>query len=333
LRLSREDFEKDIVEYLSNPIKHGVFTQTLSFSIYSVESLVKKMKPKIQSEYPKGIASSYPSDFKEFVDYIHWVDYETALYNLNTILRVINWENRITTKKRRQDQPICYWSDILAVALYDLGQKKSMKMELFPDYSLLLEIYDAINISKMGQDKKVFLTASTVGERGLKPFDDFIRAIPQIGKDIRLSEIRKRHLQRFVYRPFAPALMLWINEIAFNQIPNPVKQFLNGAISYFRHGEWRTSIVLSAIAVEIILAELYEENFQEEAPDVSLGKLIELLRQKIILGEEIEKSISATNEKRIVAVHRSQIIPSEKEAIDALFGAGKLTLWYSTQFG
>lgn len=321
------------MEYLSNPIKHGVFTQTLSFSIYSVESLVKKMKTEIQSKYPKEIASGLPSDFKEFIDYEYWVDFETSLYNLNTILRFINWENRISTKKRRQDQPLCYWSDILAETLGDLGHKKGVKVEHFPDYSLLLEVYDAINISKMGQGKKVFLTVSAVGERGLKPFDDFIKAIPDIGKEIRLSEIRKRHLQRFVYRPFAPALMLWINEIAFNQIPNSVMQFLNGAISYFRHGEWRTSIVLSAIAVEIILAELYEESFQEEAPDVSLGKLIELLRQKIALGEEIENSISVTNEKRISAVHRSQIIPSEKEAVDALFGAGKLTLWYSTQFG
>lgn len=331
--MSREEFEKDIVEYLSNPIKHGVFTQTLSFSIYSVESLVQKLKPKIERKYPKGFASSLPSDFKDFVDYVHWVDFETALYNLNTILRCINWEKGINSKKRKQDQPIYYWSDILAETLGDLSNKKWVKIEHFPDYSLLLEIYDAINISKMGQDKKVFLTVTTVGERGLKCFDEFVRAIPDIGREIRLSETRKRHLQRFVYRPFAPALMLWINEIAFDLIPNPVKQFLNGAISYFRHNEWRTSIVLSAIAVEIILAELYEENFQEESPDVSLGRLIELLKEKITLMQEIENSISVTNERRIMAVHRSQIIPSEKEAIDALFGAAKLALWYSNQFG
>lgn len=331
--MSREELESDIVEYLDNPIKHGVYTQTVSFSIYSVNNLVEKMKPEIQREYPRGIASSYPSDFKEFVDYEYWVDYETALHNLNVILRVINWNNRTSPKKKKEDQPICHWSDILAETLYDLGQKKSMKMELFPEYSLLLEIYDAINISKMGQDKKVFLTVSTVGERGLKDFDNFVGAIPQIGKEVNCSEIRKRHLQRFVFQPFAPALMLWINEIAFYQIPNPVKQFLNGAISYFRHGEWRTSIVLSAITVEIILAELYEENYCKEAPDVPLGELIHLIKQKVTLPKEIEKPIVTTNEKRITAVHRSQVVPSDKDAIDSLYGSGKFALWYSKQYG
>jgi hypothetical protein len=332
VRLSREDFEKDIAEYLNNPIKHGVLTQTLSFSIYSVESLVKKMKPEVQSKHPKGFLATYPSDFKEFIDYVNWVDYETALYNLDTILRFADYENSIGINKKKRELPICHWSNILAETQSDLAHKSVLQVEYFPDYSSLLEVYDAINISKMGHDKKVFLSVSTVGERGLKAFDEFIRAVPKIGKEIYMSEIRKRHLQRFVYRPFAPALMLWTNRIAFNHIPTPVHQFLNGAISYFRHGEWRTSIVLSAITVEIILAELYEENYQEEAPDVSLGKLIKLLRQKINLGEEIENSISVTNDKRITAVHRGQIIPSEKDAVDALFGAGKLTLWYSKQF-
>lgn len=326
--LNKEGFGTDIVEYLNNPLKHGVFTQNFSFSIYSVESLVKKWQPKIQKEYPRGYTPIDTFNFKEFVDYEYWVDFETSIYNLNNIIRFINMQKRL----EKQEHPIRKWSDVLVETSGHLFHKKEVKLEHFPDYASMLEINDAINISKIGREKKVFLTVTTVGKRGNLCFNEFVKSIPEIGEKIDFSEIRKRHLQRFVYRPYPPALFLWINVIGFHQVSEPERQFLNGAISYFRHAEWRTSIVLSAIAAEIILAELYEENFHKEAPDVSLGRLIELLKEKNTLEPEIENAITITNEKRIIAVHRSQITPSEREAIDSLFGAAKLALWYSSRF-
>lgn len=328
--MNKEDVVKDMVEYLNNPLRHGVFTQNLSFSIYSVDALVKKWKPKIRKKYESysGITPTYTFDFREFVDYEYWVDFETSLHNLNNIIRFVNMQRRL----EKEEHPIRMWSDILAETLEHIFYKKEVKLEHFPNYASLLEITDAINISKVGRDKKVFLNVTSVGKRGIECFDKFMKSIPELGEEVDFSKIQERHLQRFVYRPYPPAVLLWINVIGFHKVPEPVRDFLNVAVSYFRHGEWRTSVVLSAIAVEIILAELYEENFQSEAPDVSLGKLIELLKEKVAFDREIESAVSLTNEKRIIAVHRSQIEPSEREAIDSLFGATKLTLWYSSHF-
>lgn len=326
--MKKEGFTKDIIEYLDNPLKHGVFTQNLSFSIYSVDSLVKEWQPKIQKKYGSRYSSAvFTFEFKEFIDYEYWVDFKTALHNLNNIIRFVNLKKEF----EKQGHPIRKWSAMLVETYWQYFHKEDVKLEHFPDYASLLEIDDAINISKMGRDKKVFLDITSVGKRGTENFGEFMKSIPVIGKEVDFSEIKKKHLQRFVYRPYPSALFLWINHLGFHQVPEPVRKFLNGAISYFRHKEWRTSIVLSAIAIEIILAELFEEHFQKEAPDVSLGKLIELLKQKVSFESDVENALQLTNEKRIIAVHRSQIEPSEREAIDSLFGATKLTLWYSSQ--
>lgn len=327
--LNKKDARKDIIEYLTNPLKHGVFTQTLSFSIYTVDSLVKKWQPKIEKEYGSyhGMTPTYTFDFKEFVDYEYWVDFKTSLHNLNNIIRFINMQKRLEKK----EHPIRNWAKMLIWAPWQYTDKEDVKIENFPEYASLIEINDAINISKKGRDKKVLLNITCVGKRGIERFDEFVKSIPEIGNQADFSDVQKRHLQRFVYQPYPSALFLWINVLGYYQIPDHIRNFLNGAISYFRGKEWRTSIVLSAIAVEIVLAELFEENFHQEAPDVSLGKLIELLKEKFSFSPDIEKAISLTNEKRITAVHRSQTEPSEREAVDSLFGATRLTLWYSSR--
>lgn len=327
--LNKKNSRKDIIEYLTNPLKHGVSTQTLSFSIYAVDSLVKKWQPEIEKKYGKyhGMTPIYTFDFKEFVDYEYWVDFETSLHNLNNIIRFINMQKRL----EKEEHPIRNWSKMLVWAPWQYVHKEDVKVENFPKYASLIEINDAINISKMGRDKKVFLNITSIGKRGIERFNEFVKSIPEIGNQADFSDVQKRHLQRFVYRPYPSALLLWINALGYYQIPDPIRKFLNGAISYFRGEEWRTAIVLSAIAIEIILAELFEESFHQEAPDVSLGKLIELLKEKVSFPSDVERAISLTNEKRIIAVHRSQIEPSEREAIDSLFGATRLTLWYSSR--
>lgn len=325
--MNRERFKNDIIEYLKDPIRHGVFTQRFSFSIYSVDSLVKELQDEILKKYPRAWTETFTFSFKEFVDYEYWVDFETVLHNLNNIIRFVNLENR--TKNR--DHPICQWSDTIVWNLHHLHFTKDVKLEYFPAYAALLEECDAIQISKEGRDKKVFLTITTVGERGISSFNKFIKSIPKIGEEIQFTEIKKRHSQRYAFLPYPASVFLWVNILGYDYIPTSARHFINGALRYFRVGEWRTAIVLSAIAMEIMLAELYEENFCTETPDVSLGKLIKLLKEKISFPQEIYDAIILTNERRVGAVHRSRIELSKKEALDALIGTTKLALWFSSQ--
>jgi len=135
--------------------------------------------------------------------------------------------------------------------------------------------------------------------------------------------------QRYVLRPYPWAVELWLrNEISL-VVPPDLKSFLLGAIRYIFSSEWRTSIVLSAITVENILADLYEEKYKDPAPDLPLGNLFREVGKKIDFPPEIQKAIELVNQTRIAAVHRSRLVISNKEAIDALFGATNLTLWYS----
>ena len=65
-----------------------------------------------------------------------------------------------------------------------------------------------------------------------------------------------------------------------------ILNFLEASINYYSQKEWRTSIILSSIAVEGIFAELYEEEYKKNVPDIPLGGLI----------KEVEKpSLSKTN--------------------------------------
>jgi HEPN domain-containing protein len=108
-----------------------------------------------------------------------------------------------------------------------------------------------------------------------------------------------------------------------------LKSFISGAVRYINSREWRTSIVLSAITVESILAELYEDASKEPAPDTPLGDLFRKVKEKIDIPPDIVDAINMTNEARIAAVHRSPSPISDRDATNALFGAIKLTLWYA----
>jgi hypothetical protein len=115
-------------------------------------------------------------------------------------------------------------------------------------------------------------------------------------------------------------------------VPKDLRDFLKGSIRYHSEEEWRTAIVLSAIAVESVLADLYEEHFKEYAPNVPLGDLYYKVKDKIKFPTHIGGAIEMVNEARISAVHRSRFPVSDREAINALYGATTFIMWYSSDF-
>lgn len=123
------------------------------------------------------------------------------------------------------------------------------------------------------------------------------------------------------------AVRFWLEDEASISIPSDLKSFLIGAIDYLSSQEYRTSIVLSAITVESILADLYEEKYKSLAPDIPLGDLLGHVKNKISFPPDILSAIETTNRARIAAVHRSRLPVSEREAINALFGATAFAQW------
>jgi len=82
-------------------------------------------------------------------------------------------------------------------------------------------------------------------------------------------------------------------------------------------------------------AELFEEEFHKQAPDIPLGSLKEKIkeyyrndRRSNPFPKEVEEPIDLTNQSRIAAVHRGNVQLSLKESTDALRGTAKFTIWY-----
>jgi hypothetical protein len=141
---------------------------------------------------------------------------------------------------------------------------------------------------------------------------------------------------RVVYDLVPAASSSWTQETAtIERVPQFILSYIEAAVDYIREEEWRTSVVLSAIALESLLAEMYENEFREQAPGEPLGSLVYKIEERFKKAkkgrpfpEVISESIKACNNARISAVHRGGHEPSSKEAQGALSGAVKFSIWY-----
>lgn len=177
------------------------------------------------------------------------------------------------------------------------------------------------------------LDITTIKEEGTRKFVNFVKSIPHIGKTMKEIKKRRTFSSRFTFRPYSLAVSLWLEDQETSTVVHEdLRNFLQAAIRYYSNEEWRTSIVLSAITVESMLADLYEEKYQDYAPNVPLGELYKEVTKKMTFPQEIARNIMMANEARISAVHRSRLPVSEREATNALFGATTFTLWYFSQY-
>ena len=121
--------------------------------------------------------------------------------------------------------------------------------------------------------------------------------------------------------------MLWMNTIGHGMVPEDIHKYFQSSISYYEREEWRISILLAAIAVESILAEIYEEYYHEVAPSDPLGALKDKIERKPKFPPNILKNIELVNHCRISAVHWSSTPVGSKEARNALVEATKFIHW------
>ncbi len=197
---------------------------------------------------------------------------------------------------------------------------------LFQSY-LSKDFSDVVVIEKNHvKDETWLFDIITVKKETMLDFKNKISMIPTLNENIKCKDDKRRFSTRYVHRPYPYVVQLLLENQSTVPIPNDLKDFLNAAISYFLKDEWRTSIVLSAITIESILADIYEEKKHKIAPDVPLGRLLNDVNSNYPLDLDVFKKVDKANNARIAAVHRSRLPVSEKDATDALVGATNIIL-------
>jgi hypothetical protein len=146
-----------------------------------------------------------------------------------------------------------------------------------------------------------------------------------------LNRIETKHASRKVMEPFLPAVKSWMKfDVERKITPKYLTDYVSAAIRYLADDQYLTSIVLANIALETLLAELWEENIHIEAPDIPLGALIEKFKERKpdFFLKQISDWIEKSNEARIKAVHRGGGNITAQEAMDSIRGLVMVALWY-----
>lgn len=197
------------------------------------------------------------------------------------------------------------------------------------------EVSDALHVTEGYQEDLTLLEATALQEKTVESFVSFTKSIPDVGKDVKI--IRKGHQfsSRLSSDLVPVATRAWARSVpTIERVPQFILTYIGGAHTYLDTSEWRTSIVLSAIALESLLAEMFETEFREVAPDQPLGNLYGQIRDKFgsanrkAFPADIEDAIKGCNDSRVAAVHRGGRQLSDKEAYNALHGVARIAIWY-----
>ncbi len=324
----------ELASYLYDPVKHGVIIAKVRLNIASsLESL------RVETEEPTGDTL------------------KTATLGLDKLLRqgrginsLVSQLNAFTEEgniRSEYDEKLGGWVDsaISPTGLwytFDRMFEKETKSSLrylkgekpFGPDIIMDKVGDILHITELAVDSQLIVEMTSLTERGVSKYLELFKLLPF--EEDQCSVILKpteSHSSRYSYEPFVVAAEMWLQKSSTKMsLPRDLIEYLKASVNYFREEEWRTSITLSAIVVESILAELYEEKFHENAPDIPLGALHDTVKKK--LGQEnglldpVDIHIERANNSRIAAVHRGSRQVSQKESIDALRGAIRVAIWY-----
>jgi len=348
---------QQLVEYLSNPIKTGVWRAQVSldlsdlFDLYEyISKLLDKAGSKfITNIYEEGIKEGDNSVFDLLLVAISILRNYDKLPEKTMTYISLKSDNLEKDTHERSTSVHFYAkkvdSKLVSSVFGDVWY--SMQMRLDTDDKINYSIHDGkmenlfsskmtadssevLLITKRFTNNKLIFTLLSLKKSSIDLFNNFLQSIPVINDNIVINQIHQSFSTRYIFKPFPSAIRLWINNPTIIQVPEDLMDFIEGAISYYEKYEWRTSIVLSSITVESILADLYEEIKKDYAPNKPLGTIYYEIKDNI--PEEVQKAIEIVNESRISAVHRSRHPVSIREATNALVGATNLTLWYASNY-
>lgn len=331
-----------VVKYLSNPLLSGVFYAHFEADFSAIGKLLEEIATVSKGNRAESVElMKLAGEWKE-EGYLDFEDTKESLGKAIFLLAgqkecpkeiseyVLGQEflRRLTESDRRNV------SNRYLMIRYGRVRRirRYPSFEAF-DSHIMREINDVISIEAgETEENSVSFEVTTIKEEGTTRFANFLKALPYIGNTVKEIRRRKTHSSRYTFRPYPLAVRLWLGHNYAVRVPKDLRDFLRGSVRYHSEEEWRTAIVLSAIAVESVLADLYEEKLKEYAPNVPLGDLYYKVKDKVKFPKHISEAIEMVNEARISAVHRSRFPVSDREAINALYGATTFIMWYSSDY-
>ena len=219
---------------------------------------------------------------------------------------------------------IGFWRMQRVLTPFPTTRSGLMDSMLFPEHFDVL--YIDFRLSK--DEESMLIEFVSLNEIGFKMFNDLILCLPILNDSFEKVSQRKTYCEKYIFKIYDLVVQLWItleDKFIFN---DNIENFLTASIKYYSEEEWITSIILSSISVESILAELYEDEYKRNAPDVALGKLLTHVEKKIKFPADLRKKLQALNKARIASVHRSENPVSDKDTIISMMGITCLLIWY-----
>ena len=322
----------EIHEYLLNPHKIGVYCCSFDIKAKDVMKLLEEAvnfdrKEKREPETYNTLRfrdhrdEGYPwliEDLKKVLDHLEIYRPEESPLG--------PWQLKKPFKEVLTEKELRY-EPILQDSYRSMMTRYPSPSRFLESYQAALDKKNAINLDFAIAKDVLRLNLYSLKEQGIDTHKEFLESISVIGKSVKASKVIQKFSSRYCYRTYPSALIVWVCEVADNPIPSDILQYFLGAVRYYEQREWRISIVLSAIAVETILAELYEEIKHQPAPPDTLGSLFSQVSKIIKLPVEIKADVEEVNSNRILSVHRSSMHLGDREARSSLVGATRFTYW------
>lgn len=323
----------NIHEYLLNPHKVGVFNCSFEIQIDDVIRLLEEavnFDKKVQRAPETYKTLRFRRDRVD-VDY-HWIfdDLKEVLTHLDIYKPdkppLGPWQLKKPFKWVLTERELRY-ENILQERNREMFMGHPFPRIFFERYQAAVDMGNAISLDSDIKKEVLRLNLYCLNEQGIGAYKEFLESIPIIGKNIKISKVIQKFSSRYCYKIYPSALMVWLCEVIDNPIPNDILQYFLGAVRYYAQRESRISIVLSAIAAETIMAELYEEITHQPAPPDTLGSLFSQVTKIIRIPDEIKSDIDEVNNNRILSVHRSAAHLGDREARSSLVGATRFAHW------
>jgi len=326
---------KDILEYLNDPMKKGVAFRLFEFDINGLIKIAKKLKLDdwVENE----------DDEQEFVD--DYFNDEMFEHNLTDVM--------IAFYKDKNDEDFFHFSNIdeneLTIEVdSELKKYERDRLEVMSelmwnksynmfDSGVRNHYLDSLSFSdvddKISKKNRIkYIEVISIKPDILNDLEKLILKMSSTEGSIKIIKNRVTHSSRYVYRPYQHSLDIWLNSKLSLKIHKDLRDLLINAAEYHDREEWRTSVILCAIVTELILADVFEEQYETEAPDIPLGALNERVKSNPNMTPEIQKNVSELNKIRISAVHRSKSPISERDSELALVNIYQIINWYSDKY-
>jgi len=277
-----------ITEYLKNPIKVGVYNCKVQIDLRAFNKLVEYVIKRCEKSEITRVKGHLKLDLA---------------FSMMDILDKLSFA---LNELREQEKLPRKVSEFLDECMSGRCEKRSLYEEIFGEEypieiieSLILRDHlDVVSIDlirpveeelklrifgRVDDLDPLILELTSIKEVGVNLFLQFLDLIPRIGKKVQPTEpIQHTFSSRYSFRPYPLAVRLWLQKDGQISVPRDLHDFIDKASVYHLSKEWRTSIVLSAISVESLLADLYEDSYHEPSPEkATLGELYENVKKKV----------------------------------------------------